>query len=66
MEGTNKKPENRMQYVFRALAHEAENNGDMKLAKEFRKAMSPNDLSKRAYKLYQQEVKNLEKDVNGE
>lgn len=56
--------ESRHEAIFRILADEAELQGRRKLAEEFRVAKSPNDLSVKAFKLYQKEIVALERDVN--
>ena len=62
----NHKNETRFEAIFRILAADAENKGRRKLAEEFRFAKGPNDLSEKAYKLFQKEAAALEADVNGD
>ena len=61
----NPKDETRFEAVCRTLAAEAEVKGKRRLAEEFRHAKGPNDLSEKAYKLFQKEMAALEADVNG-
>ena len=60
-----KKKETRSEYVMKQLALAQELAGNTRLAKEFRKAHDPNELSEKAFKLYREEILELERDVRG-
>lgn len=60
-----KKKETRSEYVMKQLALTQELAGNTRLAEEFRKAHDPNELSEKAFKLYREEILELERDVRG-
>ena len=54
----NVRNETREEMVMRELERICNENGEFRLAEEFHKALSPMDLSERAYKIFQGEIEN--------
>ena len=48
--------ETREERVMRELGYLYEQRGDFRLAEEFHKAVSPADLSEKAYKVFKEEI----------